>query len=247
MSRKSVLYIIFVVIFLTSCSAHRGGSLVERIRSGYYPYKVQKHVEPGYAQYGIASWYGRNFHGKRTANGEIYNMYAKTAAHKTLPFGTYVEVINLNNHRRTVVRINDRGPFVGDRIIDLSYAAAKDLEMIGSGTARVKLVVLSNRQLGYSKTDIDSADGMNNSDLEDYSNDMLYAVQIGSFASLSNAINFKNRAIKHVSNVYIKKVVLQGRVLYRVMVGKFNSKQTAIEFAYKNIVPVFGSFCINSK
>ncbi len=244
MSRKSIFYIIFVIFFLASCSTYRGENLVERIRNGYYPYKVQEHVEPGYTQYGIASWYGKDFHGKRTADGEIYNMYAKTAAHKTLPFGTYVKVINLNNHRKTVVRINDRGPFVGDRIIDLSYAAARDLGMIGKGTARVKLVVLSDKELGYSNADIDDIES---SDLEGYSGNALYTVQIGSFESLSNAVNFKNKAAKHISNVYIKRVILGGRVLYRVVVGKFNSKQAAVDFAYKNIVPIFGSFCISAK
>jgi len=92
---------------------------------------------------GIASWYGPNFHGRRTASGEIYNMYDYTAAHKTLPLGTYVRVINLENGKSVVVRINDRGPFVKNRIIDLSYAAAKKIDMIDKGTARVKLQIIS--------------------------------------------------------------------------------------------------------
>ena len=92
---------------------------------------------------GIASWYGPGFHGRRTASGEIYNMYAYTAAHKTLPLGTYVRVINLENGKSVVVRINDRGPFKKGRIIDLSYAAAKKIGMIEKGTARVRLEILS--------------------------------------------------------------------------------------------------------
>ena len=92
---------------------------------------------------GVASWYGPGFHGRRTASGEIYNMYDYTAAHKTLPLGTYVRVINLENGKSVVVRINDRGPFVKNRIIDLSYAAAKKIDMIDKGTARVKLQIIS--------------------------------------------------------------------------------------------------------
>ena len=97
---------------------------------------------PGYYQVGIASWYGPGFHGKTTANGEPYDMYAFTAAHKTLPFGTVVRVVDLDTGRSVVVRINDRGPFVPGRIIDLSYAAAEALGILDRGTARVGLVVL---------------------------------------------------------------------------------------------------------
>jgi rare lipoprotein A len=99
--------------------------------------------ESRYVEIGIASWYGPGFHGRRTASGEIYNMYAYTAAHKTLPLGTYVRVINLENGKSVVVRINDRGPFKKGRIIDLSYAAAKKIGMIEKGTARVRLEILS--------------------------------------------------------------------------------------------------------
>ncbi len=91
---------------------------------------------------GTASWYGGKFHGRKTANGETYNMHALTAAHKYLPFGTEVVVTNQNNGKSVVVRINDRGPFVGSRIIDLSQAAATQLGMINSGTAKVKVEVL---------------------------------------------------------------------------------------------------------
>jgi rare lipoprotein A len=93
-------------------------------------------------QSGIASWYGRDFHGKRTANGEIYDMYKLTAAHRTLPFNTFVEVENLENNHKIVVRINDRGPFVKDRIIDLSLIAAQKIEMEDQGTARVALKII---------------------------------------------------------------------------------------------------------
>lgn len=96
----------------------------------------------GYEAEGMASWYGEEFHGRRTSSGEPYDMYAMTAAHPTLPLPTYVEVVNLDNGRRVVVRVNDRGPFHADRIIDVSYAAAHRLGMIGRGTARVRIRAL---------------------------------------------------------------------------------------------------------
>ncbi len=104
----------------------------------YYPIPSAQ----GYREQGIASWYGKPFHGRRTSNGEIYNMYADTAAHKTLPMGTMLLVRNLDNGRSTVVRINDRGPFVRERIIDLSYTKAQELDVVGRGTARVEIVAL---------------------------------------------------------------------------------------------------------
>ena len=91
---------------------------------------------------GTASWYGPGFHGRKTANGERYNMNEMTAAHKTLRFGTKVRVINQRNGKSVIVRINDRGPYVGSRVIDLSKSAAQKIDMIGSGTAKVKLQVL---------------------------------------------------------------------------------------------------------
>jgi rare lipoprotein A len=100
------------------------------------------HVLPsseGYVHRGIASWYGRDFHGLRTSSGEIYDMYAMTAAHTTLPLPTWVEVTNLTNGKRVTVKVNDRGPFVDNRLIDLSYAAARALDIIGPGTAPVEV------------------------------------------------------------------------------------------------------------
>jgi rare lipoprotein A len=107
------------------------------------PYEVfgrKYHVLPsskGYHERGTASWYGSKFHGRRTSSGEPYDMHLATAAHKSLPLPTYAEVTNLDNGRKVIVKINDRGPFVDDRIIDLSYAAAIELDMVGTGTAPV--------------------------------------------------------------------------------------------------------------
>ena len=103
---------------------------------------------------GIASWYGSRFQGRRTANGEYYDMNAMTAAHNSLPLSSYAEVTNLKNHRSVIVRINDRGPFHGNRVMDLSYAAAKELDIARSGTASIKItpVVLGNPELMTSES-----------------------------------------------------------------------------------------------
>src|SRR5881394_4376851 len=98
-------------------------------------------------QIGVASWYGPGFHGNRTANGEIYDQYELTAAHPSLPLGTRVMVTNLENGRAVQVRVNDRGPFVGGRAIDLSYAAARTIGMVGPGTVRVRVEVLGSATL----------------------------------------------------------------------------------------------------
>jgi len=105
-------------------------------------YHTMKKVSPGYTQKGTASWYGPGFHGKKTSSGEKYDMHEFTAAHNVLPHNTLVRVINLTNHKEVVVRINDRGPFVGDRVIDLSLSAAREIGMVGPGTAPVKMTVL---------------------------------------------------------------------------------------------------------
>jgi rare lipoprotein A len=122
MTRKALL-LLTVLAAAVSCA-----------RLNYFP--------EGGSQTGLASWYGPDFHGRPTSNKEIYDMYDMTAAHRTLPFGTRVVVTNLENGRAATVRINDRGPFVGDRIIDLSYAAARVLGIVGPGTARVRLDII---------------------------------------------------------------------------------------------------------
>jgi len=115
---------------------------------GGIPYEVNGRVytplasAEGYSEEGTASWYGPGLHGRLTSSGEVFDMHSATAAHRTLPFGTRVRVVNLANDRETVVRINDRGPFVKDRVIDLSFQAAKELGMIEHGTTPVRLTAL---------------------------------------------------------------------------------------------------------
>ena len=118
----------------------RGGNKNYRVRG--IDYKVLNSAH-GFEQTGIASWYGKKFHGHLTSNGEIYDMYAMSAAHKNLPLPTYLKVTNLANNKSVIVRVNDRGPFHQSRIVDLSYSAAYKLDMLKSGTAKVKITAIT--------------------------------------------------------------------------------------------------------
>lgn len=153
------LFTIFILLFLVSCNSSGNYSAFssKNISKNYKigdPYNIKgKRYYPkedlNYSETGIASWYGPNFHAKQTANGERYNQYAMTAAHRTLPLPTVVKVTNLENGRSVIVRINDRGPFAKNRIIDLSYGAAKKLGMIKQGTAKVKVEKLRQETARY--------------------------------------------------------------------------------------------------
>ena len=128
----------FVLIFVLATAGIGCASTSARIRS-----EPPQNTRAVNTIYGVASWYGGDFHGRTTASGERFNMYAYTAAHKTLPFGTIVRVTNLRNDRQTVVRINDRGPFARGREIDVSYKAACDLGMLETGLEKVRIEILS--------------------------------------------------------------------------------------------------------
>jgi rare lipoprotein A len=154
MARSFFYFFICSVLFLLpSCAAKRASSVKQpdtaaRTKAYQKPYTVMgQRYEPlkshaRFVQTGVASWYGKDFHGKKTSNGEIYNMHAMTAAHKTLPLGVFVKVQNTTNGREAVVRVNDRGPFVKGRVIDLSYAAAKRLGVDIAGTGFVRIEAL---------------------------------------------------------------------------------------------------------
>ncbi len=162
----------------------------------YVIHKKRYYPVPGLVQRGIASWYGKKFHGKKTASGEIYNMYKRTAAHRTLPFGTYVLVKNLRNNKTTIVKINDRGPFVKNRIIDLSYRAAKDIGMIRSGTAPVELIVLG-REIGKLRSPVGKKTVVEVVDTKTGR----FGVQVGAFRNKKNALRLVDRLsviFKHV-------------------------------------------------
>ena len=191
------------------------------------PYKVLgKWYQPlphsdGFRQRGLASWYGRDFHGKKTSNGEIYNMYAMTAAHKTLPLGTYVRVHNLENNRSTVVRINDRGPFVRGRIIDLSYSAAKEVGIVGPGTARVEVVALGNRSASSGNTASTYTPG------DYYTGNFTF--QVGAYLSRDNAERQKRRLAQRYKNAHITVYDRGDQIFYRVRVGRFSTLEEAVE------------------
>jgi rare lipoprotein A len=191
------------------------------------PYKVLgKWYQPlphsdGFRQRGLASWYGRDFHGKKTSNGEIYNMYAMTAAHKTLPLGTYVRVHNLENKRSAVVRINDRGPFVRGRIIDLSYSAAKDVGIVGPGTAPVEVVALGNRTPSSGHTASTYTPG-------DYTTGN-FTFQVGAFLNRENAEKQKRQLARRYKNAHITIYDRGDQIFYRVRVGRFTTLDEAVK------------------
>lgn len=142
----------------------------------------------GFIQTGKASWYGKKFHGRPTASGEVYNMYGKSAAHKTLPLGTYVKVTNLSNRKVTIVRINDRGPFIKGRIIDLSYKAAREIDLIGVGVGDVRVVALG-REVGKTKSGKGARPLVEITDLESGE----FTIQVGAFYDKNNAEKLAER------------------------------------------------------
>ncbi len=166
----------------------------------YYPLESGH----GYVEEGVASWYGKDFHGKTTSNGEIYDMHGMTAAHKVLPFGTQLRVTNLDNNRSIVVRVNDRGPFVANRIIDLTKAGAEQLDMIGPGTARVRL------------ESIGAVPGQVGADLTGN-----FYVQIGSFSVRDNAHKLAERMAERHLNMRV--VFVPELHFHRVQVGPYSS------------------------
>ncbi len=164
----------------------------------------------GYSEKGLASWYGADFHGRPTSNGERYDMYAMTAAHKTLPMDTMLLVRNLDNGKETIVRVNDRGPFVQGRIIDLSYKAAQQLKIVKPGTSRVKVVALAEKSLIA-----DAATGRTK--LPDL-NQGEYYVQIGSFHQKENAAHLQKRFTNAGHTTVIQKYYSPEQTYYRVHV-----------------------------
>jgi rare lipoprotein A len=166
------------------------------------------------SQTGIASWYGPGFHGKATASGDIYNQTDLTAAHQTLPLGARVMVTNLENGNSTQVTINDRGPFAKGRIIDLSYAAAQSLNMVGPGTALVRVdVIESPTRIQTIRPSLD------------------YTLQVGSFSQLENAQQLRDRLAKSFTNVTIAPLQSKDLTYYRVHLGIFSNRADAEEQA----------------
>jgi len=161
---------------------------------------------PGAVQSGVASWYGPGFHGKRTSNGEIYNQYDLTAAHPTFPLGTRVMVSNLNTRQSIEVRINDRGPFVGGRVIDLSYAAARSIGVYEPGTAPVRIEVLSTVAPVLAVS---------------------YAVQLGSYIDAEKAAALKAQVVERFPDAYISPLRTGLMRYYQVRLGPFPRQEEA--------------------
>ena len=222
-------WLLCLVVLLTACSAAHRTRVIEtpqtrELKGWQKPYEVDgRRYQPlrdhrNFSEQGVASWYGKKFHGRKTSNGEIYNMYAMTAAHKTLPLGIRVRVTNRRNGHSVVVKINDRGPFVAGRVIDLSYAAAKELDLVDQGTAPVEIVAL-----GY---------GAGQAGASSYAAPIDYdagnfAVQVGAFSQSGNARRLAERLRGGYGRSEVHFSDRDGRSLYRVRVGEYHSLEQA--------------------
>ena len=175
-------------------------------------YTPMKKLEP-YSETGYASWYGKKYHGNKTSIGEVYDMYRMTGAHKTLPLPCFVKVTNLINQKSVIVRINDRGPFIKNRIIDLSYAAAHRLEIIERGSELVKVEVISPL-----------------SDSALYKSLNAFYIQAGAFSEQGNAVKLLNRITKNKTDKIANKIIKKGS-LYSLMIGPYNSRNKADEIS----------------
>jgi len=170
----------------------------------------------GYVDTGTASWYGKKFHGHKTSNGEIYDMYGMTAAHKSLPIPTYLRVTNLANNRQVIVRVNDRGPFHGNRLIDLSYAAASKLDMLRQGTARVRIEAIDPRAWQRTRNVVAVAE------LPPEQNVAGRYLQVGAFSNRTSALqvesNLRN-AFSQLAVITRNASLPDGKTIYRVQLG----------------------------
>ena len=172
--------------------------------------KIEKRETRG-VQYGMASWYGGDFHGRPTSSGEVYDMYQLTCAHNTLPLGTAVMVTNLENGRSLELKVNDRGPFVKERIIDLSYAAAQILGIWEKGTAFVKVEVIGPVIEQIQR----------------------FTLQVGSFIDETKAQKLAEQLRKNFENVYVTTIETITEKYYRVRVGQFETRESALAIAEK--------------
>ena len=156
---------------------------------------------------GVASWYGKDFHGRKTSNGETYNMYGLSAAHRTLPLGTLIQVVSLDNDKSVIVKVNDRGPFVSGRILDLSYGAASTLGMVQKGTAKVKFKVVHAPAI----------------EAKSY-----FTIQAGAFSLKENALLFQRKLqMQYQQPVRVVPYESPVGMVYRVRVGQFRNQEEA--------------------
>jgi rare lipoprotein A len=213
----------------------------------YYPMKSAA----GYREKGIASWYGNKFHGRQTAIGERYDMYQMTAAHKTLPLPSYAEVTNLNNGSQIIVRVNDRGPFHGGRIIDLSYSAAKKLDIIGQGTGQVEVRAIDAKtyanqmvkpvSVAVVKPTVPAVKplptGYHTHEGDIHHHDVVgpaVYLQVGTFSSIERAESFKSQLAEQVEEtVFLMPLYRPQGALYRVRVGPLANVEASELMAVK--------------
>ncbi len=242
MTRLYISIFILIVFLLSSCGGPRVTSYPSRYPSyppskkapgrkvpgTQRPYVIKgKRYYPlpsaeGFVEQGIASWYGRKFHGRKTSNGERYNMYSRTAAHKTLPMNTHLLVQNLENGRESIVRINDRGPFIRGRVIDLSLTTAKELGIVKKGTARVRITALGET----------TSIVQNNKKVERFLphkdfNSGDFFVQIGSFQNKTNAVRLKNKMQSLGKRTVLQLYDRGDSFFYRVQVSAGNTLTAA--------------------
>jgi len=181
------------------------------------------------AEVGWASWYGKDFHGRRTASGAVYDMYQLTAAHKTLPLGTAVMVTHLDNGKAVKVTINDRGPFIRGRIIDLSYAAAQALGMVEEGVARVRVEIFDKRAIPTS-----SPEGP-------------FTIQVGAFIDRSNAVRLMEELQRAYKEVSITELKTPENTYYRVRLGSFRTREEAYQIASRLAQEGYTAFIIKTE
>jgi len=208
-------FIIFPLFFLISCGPKYRIVYEKRVpppekKEGVREAKIEKR-ETREVQYGIASWYGGEFHGRPTSSGEIYDMYQLTCAHNTLPLGTTVMVTNLENGKSVELRVNDRGPFVKERIIDLSYAAAQIIGIYEKGTALVKVEVIGPVMEQIQR----------------------FTIQVGSFIDEIKAQKLADQLKKEFENVYITTMETLTQKYHRVRIGVFETREEALSLAEK--------------
>ena len=230
---SSILFILLI------CTGVSFAAKQKRVPATQRPYIINNRLYSplpsaiGYEEFGIASWYGSDFHGHATSNGETYNMHDITAAHKLLPMHTMLLVTNLDNGKETVVRVNDRGPFVQGRIIDLSYGAARKIALVKSGTARVKITALgevrTNKTTGRQRF-------KNHAELRSGE----YYVQIGAFTQKYNSIKLQEKFLVAGHRTVMKKTKINGQTFYRVQVyvgrtlnSARRSEQALLDKGYK--------------
>ena len=184
-----------------------------------------------FVERGVASWYGKKFHGHRTSSGETYDMYKMTAAHKNLPLPTYVEVTNLENNRSIIVRVNDRGPFHDNRIIDLSYAAAKKLGITAQGTGVVEIRAIDPYEYHRNKQTAKNSAPQQVSITSATSTDYRLFLQVGAFVSRTNAEQLRSRLLTELGSHSINTGYSEEKNIYRVRIGPLTNVEQADQLA----------------